>query len=72
MGRTRQMKEKDSRAPYFSHKETDDLVGIILSHQIVLNKQTDAVTKKQKNDGWQQISDEFNSQHPVGTYISVL
>lgn len=65
MGRTRQKKENRTRGPNFSAEETDKLVGLILRHQIVLSKQTDAVTTKQKNDGWQKILDAFNSQYPV-------
>lgn len=71
MGRNRQKKESEVRGPNFTAEETEEFVGIILRNQIVLNKQTDAVTKKQKNDAWQIITDIFNSQYTVRIFVCV-
>lgn len=56
-------KKKRERTLNFSTEETRLLVNIVLKYmQVIENKTTDAVTWKSKNETWEKIANEFNSQ----------
>ncbi|KAB0790385.1 hypothetical protein PPYR_15249 [Photinus pyralis] len=63
------MATKRQRTINFSEKEVRLLTDICLKYSSILeNKKTDAVTWKEKNTTWEQITAEFNSQNESSNY----
>lgn len=59
---TEQKNKKRERATNFSKEEIRKLVEISIIYKTILeNKKTDAVTWKEKENTWNEISRQFNS-----------
>lgn len=54
-------KEKRERGPVFSADDVEHLLEIVFRYPIVLSKDSDISTRKQKNDVWKSIADAYNS-----------
>lgn len=55
------------RAPNFSSKEKNVLLNIVYAFKSIVEcKKTDAVTWRQKDEAWNKITANFNSQLPDG------
>ncbi|KAJ8947509.1 hypothetical protein NQ314_008587 [Rhamnusium bicolor] len=55
-------KPKRERATNFNSEEVRTLINIVLKYSHVIeNKETDAVTWKQKNEIWETVAAEFNA-----------
>lgn len=65
--------DKRDRSTNFSSAEIKSLIDIILLHKHVIeNKKTDAVTTKEKNNVWEEVTNTFNAVNANNRTIKCL